>query len=136
MVNNQIIAEYLGWKLINLTEKDKLNNPDYDESDECWVFHQNSNETGMSSKSYSGEDYEILNKNSDIPYDSDWNWYHEALDQISKDFENFKEDISDELWDSFKELQIHTRNSKIIEGTDCMVRFINELNRIKNDTKA
>jgi hypothetical protein len=136
VTNNQIIQEYLGWKLINLTEEDRLIDPDYDESDECWVFYKNPDETGMSTTSYSGGDCEILNKDSELPYDSDWNWFMECVLKINEDLKEYKIGYANSMMVSFVGMRRSLFNADIKEANKYAVQVINELNRIKNETKG
>jgi len=59
---NKLIAEYMGWELININ--DEPADPDFD----CWVFRNK-----ITGQSDSGVDAQIYNKNSTLPFNEDWN---------------------------------------------------------------
>ena len=59
---NKIIADYMGWELVNINDEPE------DEDFDCWVFKNK--ETGHMD---SGIDGQIYNKNSTLPFDTDWN---------------------------------------------------------------
>lgn len=69
---NRLIAKYCGWKLEQIVDDTiKL-------EDDLWLFTKyDSNGNWM--ESYSGDDCEVLTRDSTLPYDYDWNWLVSAV---------------------------------------------------------
>lgn len=68
---NKLIAEFMGWELVNINEEPE------DEDFDCWVFKNK--ETGYMD---SGVDGQFYNKNSTLPFNTDWNLLMSAVDKI------------------------------------------------------
>ncbi len=73
---NRIIAEFMEWELINISDE-----PDDIEGEfDCWVF-KNKLTGGMDG----GIDAQIYNKNSTLPFDTDWNRLMEVVHKCIKE---------------------------------------------------
>lgn len=139
MTNNQIIAEYLGWKLvdINLRLIDKYDiNPEFQYllNEPTFVFRNKNVEDddfNFSLNQYSGLNEENLTEISEIPFDKDWNWFMSCMDKINKDFYNFEENYTHKLWESYDSLRKYVANVDLERAIKYSVSFINELNKNK-----
>lgn len=75
-LGNKIIAEFMEWELINLSDE-----PDDIEGEfDCWVFKNK-----LTGYMDSGQDSQIYNKDSTLPFDKDWNLLMEAAQKCIKE---------------------------------------------------
>jgi hypothetical protein len=68
------IEKMLGWELVLLNPEDK------DTGDLLMYWFENE----QLKRIYSGDEMEILEEDSTLPFDTDWNWLHESVDFIKK----------------------------------------------------
>lgn len=73
---NKLIADYMGWELVNISDEPE------DEDFDCWIFKNK--ETGRVD---SGIDGQFYNKNSTLPFDTNWNLLMTAVEKCILEIE-------------------------------------------------
>ena len=124
MTNNQIIAEYLGWKL-TYVKNEYIN---------YWEF-QNHNYLDDEGLPDTDDLLGFCEEYSQLPYNNSWNYFMDCMKQINKDFEEHLGNYTDQLWKSYDLLRTKVANVDLEEANEQAVLFINELNRIKNENR-
>jgi hypothetical protein len=71
--SNKIIALFMGWELVNIN--DEPEDSDFD----CWVFKNK-----LTGAVDSGIDAQIYNKNSTLPFDTDWKLLMEVVEKLEE----------------------------------------------------
>ena len=123
MTNNQIIAEYLGWKL-TYVKNEYVN---------YWEFqnHNNLDEEGLPD---TDDLLGFCAEYSQLPYNSSWNYFMDCMTKINSDFE-LLDSCTDDLWHIYDLLRTKVANVDLEAANEQAVLFINELNRIKNENR-
>lgn len=70
---NRMIATFMGWELVNIN--DEPADPDFD----CWVFKNK-----LTGAVDSGIDAQIYNKDSTLPFDTDWRLLMQVVERLEE----------------------------------------------------
>lgn len=110
------IEKMLGWELVLLNPEDK------DTGDLLMYWF----ESEQLKRTYSGDEMEILEEDSTLPFATNWNWLHEAVEFIEKFEDKVGNQKNFKIFNRVLALPIETKKEAVFTAVSDFAKLYNE----------